>query len=158
MDASEGRLSAPMCRLAARPPCRTLISDGSKHAVGDLCLETGQYRRDDLSEEELARFCGSNKHLQSQDMVCSELLDMVMPAYMLVMMCGERPVGNRNCVLLRGDNEAVVYWVRRCRGGKEPRSGTLMRLMGAIELAGGWHFDSPYIPGVLNDVADGISR
>ena len=29
-----------------------------------------------------------------------------------------------------------------------------MRLMGAIKLAGGWHFDSLRVPGVLNDVAD----
>ena len=34
MNASEGGLSAPMYRLVARPPCRTLTSDASKHAVG----------------------------------------------------------------------------------------------------------------------------
>ena len=33
-----------------------------------------------------------------------------------------------------------------------------MCLMAAIELADGWHFDSLRVPGVLNDVADGISR
>ena len=33
-----------------------------------------------------------------------------------------------------------------------------MRLMVAIELAGGWHFDSLHVSGVLNDAADGISR
>ena len=33
-----------------------------------------------------------------------------------------------------------------------------MRLMGAIELSGGWHFDSLRVPGVLDDVPDGISR
>ena len=76
---------------------------------------------------------------------------MVMSAYVLVVMCGERPMGDRDCVLLRGDNEAAVHWVRRCRGGKEPRSRAFMRLIGAIELAGGWHFDSIH-------VFDGISR
>ena len=33
-----------------------------------------------------------------------------------------------------------------------------MHLMGAIELAGGWHFDSLHVLGVLNDVVNGISR
>ena len=33
-----------------------------------------------------------------------------------------------------------------------------MRLMGARELPGGWHFDSLHVPGVLNDVADGVFR
>ena len=45
-------------------------------------------------------------------------------------------MGGRDYVLLRGDNEPAVHWVRRCRGGK-PRSGALMRLMGATELVGG---------------------
>ena len=31
-----------------------------------------------------------------------------------------------------------------------------MRLVGGIELADGCHFDSLHVPGVLNDVADGI--
>ena len=69
MDASEGELSVSMYRLAARPPCRTLISDASKHAVGGFCLETGQCWRCDLSEEELACIRGSIKHLQSQDSI-----------------------------------------------------------------------------------------
>ena len=33
-----------------------------------------------------------------------------------------------------------------------------MRLMGVIEVASGWHFDSLHVPAVLNDVADGISK
>ena len=40
MDASEGGASAPTYRLVACPPCRTLISDASKHAVEGVCLET----------------------------------------------------------------------------------------------------------------------
>ena len=32
-----------------------------------------------------------------------------------------------------------------------------MCLMEAIELAGGWHFDSLHVPDILNDVANGIS-
>ena len=75
---------------------------------------------------------------------------------MLVVVCGERPVGDKDCVLLRDENEAAVHWVRHCRGGKEPRSGTLVRLIRAIELADGWHFDSFHAPGVLNDFADDI--
>ena len=87
-----------------------------------------------------------------------ELLGMVMSAYMLVVVCGERPVGSRDCVLLRGGDEAAVHWVRHWRGGKEPLPGTLVCLRGAIELAGGWHFDSLHVPGVLNDIADDIPR
>lgn len=61
-------------------------------------------------------------------------------------------------MLLRGDDEDDAHWARRCRGGKEPRSRALMRLLGAIELVDGWYFGFLRIVGVLNDVADGISR
>ena len=43
-------------------------------------------------------------------------------------------------------------------GGKELRSGAFMHLIGAIELPGGWYFDSLHVPGVLNDVPDGVFR
>ena len=63
-------------------------------------------------------------------------------------------MGDRECVLLRGDNEAAVHWVRCCRGDKEPRSGALMHPIGTIELAIHWHFDFLHVPGVPNDVAN----
>ena len=76
----------PIYRLVARPPCRTLVSDASKHVVGGFCLETDQYWRYDLSEEEPARVCESSKHLQWQDGVsinALELLGMLVSTYML---------------------------------------------------------------------------
>ena len=79
-----------------------------------FCLQTNQYWRYDFSEEELAHCCGSSNHLQSQDNIsvnALELLDMVMSTCMLVVACGECPVGDRDCVLLRDGNEAVVHWV-----------------------------------------------
>ena len=119
MDASEGGCPRHD-RLVARPPCHTLTSDASKHVVEGSCLETGQYWRYNLSQEELARFCGSSKHIQSEDNICVNalaLLGMVMSAHMLVLVYGEHPVGDKDCVLLRSDNEAAVHWVRRRRGG-----------------------------------------
>ena len=72
--------------------------------------------------------------------------------------CAERPSATGDCVLLRGDNEAAVAWVRRCRWGKEPRSGALTRLLGALELSSDWHFDAKHVRGGFNVAADGISR
>ena len=33
-----------------------------------------------------------------------------------------------------------------------------MRPMRATELVDGWHFDSLHVPGILNDLPDGILR
>ena len=60
--------------------------------------------------------------------------------------------------LLRGTNETAVEWVQRCRWGKEPRSGVLMRLLVAFEESWGRHFDAKHVRGVVYDAADGISR
>ena len=87
-----------------------------------------------------------------------ELLGTVESAWVLVSSCAERPSATGDCVLLRGDNEAAVQWVRRCRGGKEPRSGALMRFLGVLELSSGWHFDAKHVRGIFNVAADGISR
>ena len=70
----------------------------------------------------------------------------------------DHPTQAGDCVLLRGDNEAAVKWVRRCRGGKEPRSGAVMRCCGVFEMSGGRNFDALDVPGVLNVMADGMSR
>ena len=48
--------------------------------------------------------------------------------------------------------------MRRCRGGLEPRSGALMRLLGVLEVSSGWHFEATHVRGIHNATADGISR
>ena len=87
-----------------------------------------------------------------------ELLGMVVSAWVLVSPCVEHPSATGDWVLLRRDNEAAVEWVRRCRGGKEPRSGALMRLLEALELSSSWYFDAKHVRGVFNVTAGGISR
>jgi len=160
-DARGGTLSAPMYHLLERPAQRTLFSDASKTAVGGFCLETGVYWRYELDVQERSRFCGASASVAGEDDISInvlELLGMVVSAWVLVSSCAERPSAMGDCVLLRGDNEAAVQWVRRCRGGKEPRSGALMRLLGVLEVSSGWHFDALHVRGIHNVAADGISR
>ena len=161
LDARGRALSAPMYHLLERPSQRTLFSDASKTAVGGFCLEAGVYWRYGLDAGEQSRFCGSSKSVAGENdtsINVLELLGMVVSAWVLVSPCAERPAALGDCVLLRGDNEAAVEWVRRCRGGKEPRSGALMRLLGVLELSSRWHFDAKHVRGIANVAADGISR
>ena len=112
MDARKRGLSVPLYHIVARPLCRTLLSDAPKHVAGNLCLETDQHWWYDLSEEELAHFCGSSKHFQSQDDVSIKALKlhgMVMFVCMLVVVYGERPPRDRKCVLVRSDSEALAH-------------------------------------------------
>ena len=118
--------------MQAMGAVRAYISSGSTPAISHFnfkrvqaycrgfCLKTGYYGGYDISEKEPACFCGTSKHILLQDstsIITLELLGMMMSAYVLVMVSGERLVGDRGCGLLRADNEAVVHWVRRCREG-----------------------------------------
>ena len=108
--------------LLERPTRRTLFSDASKTAVGGLCLETGVYRRYDLTAQEQSRFCGSSKSVRGVDGLSINVLDllgMVVSAFVLVSSCADLPSATGSCALLQGDNEAAVHWLRRCRGGAE---------------------------------------
>ena len=56
---------------------------------------------------------------------------------------------------MHGDNFAAVTWVNQCGGARHKRAGLMMRVLGRLEIQGGWRYD---IPGVQNTLADGISR
>ena len=83
---------------------------------------------------------------------------MVITAWALVVGAGSRPRFGGENVLMLGDNMATVHWTSKCRGGKEPRSGTLMRMLGCLEMRSGWYFRAKHVKGVANTLADGISR
>ena len=101
-------------------------------AFGGYCLQTGHFFRHELLAEEKSRFWGSNKHVTGFNDIrinVLELLDMLVGAWMLVVAERRRSVTAGDSVLLRGDNEPNVAWIWRCRGGKEPRFGALMRML-----------------------------
>ena len=59
---------------------------------------------------------------------------------------------------MRGHNMSAVKWVSKCKGGKEPRSGALMCLLGCLEVGRRWCFDALHVAGAEYTIADGISR
>lgn len=70
---------------------------------------------------------------------------MAMTAYVLVSVCVARPVGNVDRAF--------------CRAKTMPPCSSpavVLRLLGAIELAGRWHFEARHVPGELIEVAGGI--
>ena len=59
---------------------------------------------------------------------------------------------------LRGDNVAAVSSINRCAASRSRRAALAMRLLGRLEITGGWSHDAKHIPGVQDVVADIISR
>ena len=71
-----------------------------------------------------------------------ELLGMVVMAWIFITWSDARPSYARDTVLMRRDIMSAVRWISKCRGGREPRSRALMRLLGCLELGSGWCFDA----------------
>ena len=93
------------------------------------------YWRFDLPEEVQKRTVKGGRAVD--DLISINLLEvmaMVMTAYVMIDMKGERPRRRWKAVLMRADNKAAVIWLGRCRGGgkKQAREGALMRIMGAL--------------------------
>ena len=57
-----------------------------------------------------------------------------------------------------GDNMAAVYRIDKCKGGEELRSGTLMRMLGYLDMRSGCYFRVNHVRGVANALGDGVSR
>ena len=152
------RLESPLYCCFLQPPCRILISDASGDAMGGFCMESGWWWRIDFTADIRARL---RKRVCSRDDLSInvfELLGMVMTAWVLTVHAGARPEYPGQSVLMRGDNMSAIHWVNKCRGAREPRSGTLMRMLGVLEMRNEWRFRAKHIKGIENTLADGISR
>ena len=53
---------------------------------------------------------------------------------------------------------AAVSWITRCGDNRDKRACLLMRMLGRLELTGGWNPTAKHIPAVRNTLVDGISR
>ena len=72
---------------------------------------------------------------------------MVLTAWVLHKLVGDRPEFNGGSIMMRGDN-----------GARDKRAGLMMITLGRLEIQGGWRYDAKHIPGVHNTLVDGISR
>ena len=80
---------------------------------------------------------------------------MMMSAFVMQITKNDRPEYAGDTVLLRGDNVSAL---NRCGGARDKRAALVMRIMGRLEITSGWSHKAKHIPGVLNVLADGISR
>ena len=134
------RIAAPFYRFVKQTPEEKRCSDASYEAIGGLCLETGVYWRFKLTGEVKRRTVRSKRGKRDRISInLLELMSMVMAAYVMVVMKGDRPEKEGATVLMRGDDSSAVQWVINCKGGRrdEMRTGALIRMLAALEMQGG---------------------
>ena len=144
-----------------QPHVRKLWSDASGDATGGYCLESGCWWRYDFDEN--VRACVRPKVFGGDDVsiILLELLAMTVTAWAFTVQSATPPDYPGASILMRGDNSSGVHWVILCRGGRggrEPRSGAMLRMIGCLEMRSGWCFGAKHVKGVANILADGLSR
>ena len=70
---------------------------------------------------------------------------MVVTAWITLELAGDRPDAESDPILMRGDNKAAVLSVTRCGGAIDKRACLLMRMLGLLEIAGGWNHSAQNI-------------
>ena len=81
-----------------------------------------------------------------------------MTAWVMLELAGDRVDAKGDAILVRGDNTAVVSSNTRCGGARDKGTCLQMRMLGRLEVNGGWDYTEKYVPGVRNIPVDSISR
>ena len=149
-------LSSPLHTFFLQHRSHTLVSDESGTAVGGYCLETGAWWRFDLDRNAKSRL---SEHVNGHKDLSNNVLKplgMVITEVAFVVGTGSKPRFGGENVLMLGDNMAALHWISKRRGGKAPRSRTVLRLLGCLEMRSGWHFRAEHVKGVANTLAGGF--
>lgn len=153
-------LNAPCFAAVKRPAKRLYLSDASFDAIGGYCLELRIYWRYDLPLDCSAKLKrkAANRETSSVTINLLELVGMVVTAWVMQELVGDRPETRGDPILMRGDNVAAFTWSNRCGGARDMRACLMMRMLGCLEISGGWGYNAKHIPGIQNTLAEGISR
>ena len=103
---------------------------------------SGVWWRFEFDDDVRARLRATVRDWNDLSINVLELLGMVVTAWIFVTQSDAQPSYARDTVLMKGDNMSAVQWVSKRKGGREPRSGALMRLLGRLEVGSGWCFDA----------------
>ena len=83
---------------------------------------------------------------------------MVVIAWVMLELTGDRPVSVGDPIAMRGDNVAAVTWANMCGRAKRQEGMFTYDNARPPRNQGGWSDVAKHILGVQNTVADGISR
>ena len=127
-------LSAPCFAAIKRPAKRYYLSDASFDAIGGFRQKLIIYWRSDLPlalSVELKRKA-ARRETCSVTINLLELVGMMLTAWAMHELVGERPESKGDPILMRGDNFAAVTWANRCGGARDKRAGLMIRMLGRL--------------------------
>ena len=107
--------------------------------MGGFCVERKAFWRYDLPKELTAELERKADRRETCTITIDllELLGMVVTAWVMLELVGDRADEKGEVILMRGDNTAAVSWISRCGGARDKRACLLMRMLGCLEIKGG---------------------
>ena len=118
----------PCYSALKRPAKRHYLSDVKFEAVGEYSVLRRVYWRYDLPEGLTAELKRKAERRDTCTVTINliELPGMVVTAWVMLELVGNRPASEGDPALMRGDNVAAVSWVSQCGGAMDKRAGLLM--------------------------------
>ena len=124
-----GTLHTLLYSCHRQPPSRTPWSDASGDVMGGYFIKAGAWWRVGFNENVRNRLPERVRGSDGLSINAIELLGMVVTALAFIAIGENIPHCAGGAILMRGGSMSVVCLVNHCRGGKEPRSGVLKRLV-----------------------------
>ena len=102
--------------------------------MGSYRLDFGARWRIDFADDVRARLRARVVGGDDPSMNVLELLGMVLTAWTFVVQSAAVTEFPCRSLWLRGDNTSAVPWCNKCRGSREPRFGSHVRILGCLEI------------------------
>ena len=134
-----------------------LWSDASGDAMGGYNLDSGAWWGVDFDEDVRNRLHQKVEERDDLSINVLESMAMVVTAWTFIVLGASTPQHAQEPILMRGDSMSAVHWVNHCRGGKAPRSGTLMHIMGCLETGSGWCFQAKRGKGLTDHLGETVN-
>ena len=132
-----GQAVCPTLQFVFATACSHAVERCERRCDGGYCLGSGCWSRYDFDENVRARVRPQVFGRDDLSINLLELLAMTETAWAFTVQAVTPPDYSRASILMREDNSSGIHWVNRYRGGREPRSGAVMRMMGCLEMRSG---------------------
>ena len=130
----------------------------SQTPMGGCCSESVAWLRVDCDEDVRSELRQTVKAKDGLSINVLEFMGTVATTWAFVVRGANTQQHARKTIFMRGDNLPGDHWVNHCRGGIEPQSRTLMRIVGCLEIGSGWCFQATHAKGTASTLGTRLSR
>jgi hypothetical protein len=154
-------IGMPLWGYVKRPPALTALSEASRWGMGGYCAALSMWWQLALPPDLKRAYNHAGDGGDALRVNELELAAMFINAWAALVLArgATRDDVAGNAVLLLGDNQSAVHWLRQAYVARRTRTAApFIRALGALEITCAVSFSAAHIAGVRNGIADWMSR